>query len=82
MWAESNVYAAPRLAAAEQCLSQHRPDKTYGGQHDYRNRMQCVTLNHDLIAFVYDRTGESMKCKGSIVNPFRFDIRVVFQDTS
>jgi hypothetical protein len=25
--------------------------RTNGGQHDYRNKMQCVTLDHDFIAF-------------------------------
>jgi hypothetical protein len=32
--------------------------RTYGGQHDYRNRMQCVTLDHDYIVFALDVLGE------------------------
>jgi len=36
--------------------------KTNGGQHDYRNRMQCVTLDHDYIVFALDIIGELVHC--------------------
>jgi hypothetical protein len=58
--------------------------KTYGGQHDYRNRMQCVTLDHDYIVFALDITGELVKrCEvrtlKTSMNRLRFDIKVDFQ---
>jgi len=82
MWAESKVCAAACRASAEQRISQHRPDKAHGGQHDYRNRMQCVTLDHDFTAFAFDVLGELVyRCKvmkaARIV--FDIDIKVDFQ---
>lgn len=56
--------------------------KTYGGQHDYRNRMQCVTLDYDYIVFALDIIGEwtgaLQQREENNMNSYRFDIKVDF----